>query len=54
MNPGILTIELLEFMKYLESRELSVCNWSRNGAGFWPVSCCNADLVAAYMKAIGK
>lgn len=51
MSAEQLHTELLAFMNYLESRDLSVCfNFSRNGAGFWPVNVSNTDLVAAYMN----
>lgn len=26
-----------DFLEWLGSRELSVCNYSKNGAGFWPI-----------------
>lgn len=34
-----------DFIQYLESRELSICNYSKNGAGFWPIG--EPDRLAA-------
>jgi hypothetical protein len=28
---------LNRFLQFLERRELSICNYSKNGAGFWPI-----------------
>jgi hypothetical protein len=49
VNPERLNTELLAFMNFLESHDLSVCTHQQS-IGFWPVGYSNADLVAAYMN----
>lgn len=49
MNPELLNAELLDFVKYLGQRNLTICMHSRN-LGFVTPNCEQVDIVAAYMN----
>ena len=44
-------VELLAFVAYLQSRNLTICMFSKN-LGYVPPNCDQEDLVAAYMNTV--
>ncbi len=49
MNPEELNQELLDFVKYLGERKLTICMFSRN-LGYVTPNVDQVDIVAAYMN----
>lgn len=49
MRVAQINTELLAFIAYLKSRNLTICMWSKN-LGFIEPNCEQEDLVAAYMN----
>lgn len=37
MNKPVTGSELHRFLEYVESRNLSICNWNKGSFSYWPV-----------------
>jgi hypothetical protein len=49
MNPEELNAALLDFVKYLGERKLTICMFSQN-LGYTTPNCDQQDIVASYMN----
>jgi hypothetical protein len=50
LNDEELNVELLAFVSYLQSRNLTICMWSKVLNTFTHLNCDQSDLVASYLN----